>query len=153
MEKKEKVEFLLEQMRLCFQTKDYIRTQIISKKVSTKYFEEKDTEELKLRYYRQMIDLNLHHKDFLSVSKNFFEIYSTDCVKGEEEKWKEVCSTQITQNYLYNIHFYHNSILHWITGDLILYWITGDLILHWITGDLFPHWITGELNTLYCNIL
>ena len=90
MEKKEKVEFLLEQMRLCFQTKDYIRTQIISKKISTKYFEDKDTEELKLRYYNQMIDLNLHHKEFLSVSKNYFEIYSTECVKEDEEKWKEV---------------------------------------------------------------
>ena len=51
MEKKEKVEFILEQMRLCFETKDYIRTQIISKKISTKYFEAEDTEELKLRYY------------------------------------------------------------------------------------------------------
>ena len=50
MEKKEKVEFILEQMRLCFETKDYIRTQIISKKISTKYFEAEDTEELKLRY-------------------------------------------------------------------------------------------------------
>ena len=43
MEKKEKVEFILEQMRLCLAKKDYIRTQIISKKVSTKFFDEKDT--------------------------------------------------------------------------------------------------------------
>ena len=44
MEKAEKVEFILEQMRLCFETKDFVRTQIISKKISTKYFEGKDTE-------------------------------------------------------------------------------------------------------------
>lgn len=43
MEKKEKVEFILEQMRLCLARKDYIRTQIISKKIATKYFDEKDT--------------------------------------------------------------------------------------------------------------
>ena len=36
MERKEKVELILEQMRLCLATQDYIRTQIISKKVSTK---------------------------------------------------------------------------------------------------------------------
>jgi len=89
MEKKEKVEFILEQMRLCFQTKDYIRTQIISKKISTKYFDSKDTEELKLRYYYQMIELNLHHKDYLAVSKNYFEIYTTPVTKDSEEKWKE----------------------------------------------------------------
>lgn len=43
MEKQEKVEFILEQMRLCLAKKDFVRTQIISKKISTKYFEEKDT--------------------------------------------------------------------------------------------------------------
>lgn len=38
MEKKEKVEFILEQMRLCLAKKDYIRTSIISKKINTRYF-------------------------------------------------------------------------------------------------------------------
>ena len=38
MEKDEKVRFILEQMRLCLATKDFIRTQIISKKISTKFF-------------------------------------------------------------------------------------------------------------------
>ena len=36
MERKEKVELILEQMRLCLATQDYIRTQIISKKISTR---------------------------------------------------------------------------------------------------------------------
>lgn len=43
MERKEKVDFILEQMRLCLAKKDYIRTQIISKKVSNKFFEEQGT--------------------------------------------------------------------------------------------------------------
>lgn len=38
MEKDEKVRFILEQMRLCLAKKDYIRTQIISKKISIKFF-------------------------------------------------------------------------------------------------------------------
>lgn len=44
MEKKEKVEFILDQMRLCIAVKDYIRTQIISKKINTKFFQEEGTE-------------------------------------------------------------------------------------------------------------
>ncbi len=44
MEKKEKAEFILEQMRLCIAVKDYIRTQIISKKISTKFFQEEGSE-------------------------------------------------------------------------------------------------------------
>ena len=39
MEKKEKVELILEQMRYCLANKDYIRTQIISKKISIRFFE------------------------------------------------------------------------------------------------------------------
>ena len=42
-----------------------------------------------------MIDLNLHHKEYLAVSKNYFEIYNTASVKEVEQKWKEVCSALI----------------------------------------------------------
>ena len=38
MDKDEKVDFILEQMRLCLAKKDYVRTQIISKKISTRFF-------------------------------------------------------------------------------------------------------------------
>lgn len=44
MEKKEKVEFILEQMRLCVAVKDYIRCHIISKKINTKFFQEDGNE-------------------------------------------------------------------------------------------------------------
>jgi 26S proteasome regulatory subunit N5 len=40
MEKREKIDFLLEQMRLCLLKGDFIRTQIISRKISTKAFDE-----------------------------------------------------------------------------------------------------------------
>lgn len=46
------VELILEQMRLCLAKKDFIRTQIISKKISIKFFEEKDTHDLKLKFYK-----------------------------------------------------------------------------------------------------
>lgn len=40
MDRREKVELILEQMRLCLAIKDYVRTQIISKKISTKFFDD-----------------------------------------------------------------------------------------------------------------
>lgn len=54
MKKQEKVELILEQMRLCLAKKDFIRTQIISKKINTKFFDEDKTEiqQLKLKYYK-----------------------------------------------------------------------------------------------------
>lgn len=36
MEKKEKADFLLEQLRLCLAQKDFIRTEIVSRKVNSK---------------------------------------------------------------------------------------------------------------------
>lgn len=47
MEKVEKVRFILEQMRLCLAKEDYIRTQIISKKINPKFFaDENDVQQV-----------------------------------------------------------------------------------------------------------
>jgi 26S proteasome regulatory subunit N5 len=43
MDRREKLEFLLEQMRLCLAKHDYIRTQIISKKINIKAFEDESS--------------------------------------------------------------------------------------------------------------
>lgn len=59
MEKTEKVELILEQMRLCLAKKDYVRTQIISKKINTKFFDDEKTQELKLKYYRLVTILSV----------------------------------------------------------------------------------------------
>lgn len=75
MEKKERVEFILEQMRLCLAVKDYIRTQIISKKINTKFFQEENTEKLKLKYYNLMIQLDQHEGSYLSICKHYRAIY------------------------------------------------------------------------------
>jgi 26S proteasome regulatory subunit N5 len=40
MEKREKTDFILEQMRLCLAKKDFTRVQIISRKISSKFFKD-----------------------------------------------------------------------------------------------------------------
>lgn len=55
MDKREKVEFILEQMRLCLAKQDLVRTQIISKKISIKFFNDPEQLDLKLRYYNLMV--------------------------------------------------------------------------------------------------
>ncbi len=53
MEKVEKVRFILEQMRLCLAKEDYIRTQIISKKINPKFFaDENDVQQVHVLWYR-----------------------------------------------------------------------------------------------------
>jgi len=81
MERQEKVELILEQMRLCLAIKDFIRTQIISKKISTRYFEEGKHSDLKLKFYRYMIELGQHEGDYLDICKNFRQVYDTPCIQ------------------------------------------------------------------------
>ena len=49
MEKREKIEFLLEQMRTCLLKGDFIRTQIISRKISIRAFESEEFHVKKLK--------------------------------------------------------------------------------------------------------
>lgn len=44
MDKREKTDFILEQMRLLLAKRDYTRTQIISKKINTRFFKEEENE-------------------------------------------------------------------------------------------------------------
>ena len=71
MERKEKVELILEQMRLCLATKDYIRAQIISKKISTRFFENTDYQQLKLTFYQYMIELDQHEGTYLNICRHY----------------------------------------------------------------------------------
>lgn len=86
MEKREKVELILEQMRLCLAKKDFVRTQIISKKIQIKYFEEAGMEELKFKYYNLMIELDLNEDAYLNICKHYMAIYNTASVKEDSQK-------------------------------------------------------------------
>ncbi|EGD76687.1 26S proteasome non-ATPase regulatory subunit 12 [Salpingoeca rosetta] len=89
MERREKVEFILEQMRLCLAKHDYIRAQIISKKISTKFFKDESTHDLKLKYHRQMLQLAAHDRRYLDMCKHHRSIFDTPSVKADAEAAKK----------------------------------------------------------------
>ncbi|XP_057311225.1 26S proteasome non-ATPase regulatory subunit 12-like [Hydractinia symbiolongicarpus] len=89
MEKREKVEYILEQMRLCLAKKDFIRTQIISKKVSIKFFEDEKQQDLKLKYYQLMIELCHQDGKYLPICRHYNAVYSTPCIQEDQDKMKE----------------------------------------------------------------
>lgn len=89
MDKKEKVEFILEQMRLCLLKKDFIRTQIIAKKIHVKFFDDEAVSDLKLKYYELMILLDQNEKSYLKICKHFRAILNTKSVQeNQTEKLK-----------------------------------------------------------------
>ena len=84
MDRQEKVNFILEQMRLTIADKDFERAQIICKKISTRYFTEKTEEEvqkLKLKYFKLMIEIGNKDKKYLEISKHYIQVYNTPIVK------------------------------------------------------------------------
>ncbi|KAG9301563.1 hypothetical protein G9A89_003198 [Geosiphon pyriformis] len=98
MEKREKTDFILEQMRLTLAKNDYTRTQIISRKINTKFFSDSDQQDLKLRYYELMIQHALHEEQYLNVCKYYRHVYDTPSIKEVEAKWRDVL-----QNVIYFI--------------------------------------------------
>ena len=86
MDKKEKVELILDQIRLCLATKDYIRAQIISKKISIRFFENVEHQELKLTYYKYMVELDQHEGTYLNICRHYRAIYETPCIKEDDAK-------------------------------------------------------------------
>mmetsp|Transcript_30687 Transcript_30687/g.80329 ORF Transcript_30687/g.80329 Transcript_30687/m.80329 type:complete len:457 (-) Transcript_30687:1498-2868(-) len=84
MQRKEKVEFILEQMRLGLANNDIIRTGILSKKISTRYFKDPEVVELKLRYYDLMIKVALQEGRYLDICKYNREIFDTEKVQSAD---------------------------------------------------------------------
>ncbi|KDR19074.1 26S proteasome non-ATPase regulatory subunit 12 [Zootermopsis nevadensis] len=90
MEKREKVELILEQMRLCLAKKDYIRTQIISKKINTKFFDDDGTQDLKLKFYRLMIELDQHEGSYLATCKHYRAVLNTPSIQEDASQRHQV---------------------------------------------------------------
>eukprot|EP00762_Andalucia_godoyi_P002841 ANDGO_04424.mRNA.1 26S proteasome non-ATPase regulatory subunit 12 len=81
MEKTDKIEFVLEQMRLVLTVKDFVRAGILSKKVTKKALEDQ-ADTLKIRYYMLLLQILNEKDDHLGCANAYFEIYNTDTVKN-----------------------------------------------------------------------
>ncbi|CAI5440776.1 unnamed protein product [Caenorhabditis angaria] len=89
MDMKEKVEYLLEQMRFSLVRNDFIRASIISKKINIKFFNKTETDEvqnLKLKFYELMVKIGLHDGSYLDVCRHFRAIHDTPKIKDDSLK-------------------------------------------------------------------
>lgn len=118
MAKTEKIAFILEQVRLCLEKKDFIRAQILSRKVSPKAFVERRGEakgeigiegtaieapddgiptlpELKLAYYELMVRYYSHYNNYLEMTRCYRAMYETETISADKDKWsamlKRIC--------------------------------------------------------------
>lgn len=138
MERREKTDFILEQMRLLLAKKDYTRTQIMSRKISTKFFKEEPNQDLKLRFYALMIEYATHEEQYLSICKFWREIYDTPSIKADEGKWRQALENVVLYVILAPYDNEQSDLIHRIYEDANLAKIAmyRDLAKNFITPDL-----------------
>ncbi|KMT02222.1 hypothetical protein BVRB_9g206820 [Beta vulgaris subsp. vulgaris] len=112
MAKTEKIAFILEQVRLCLDRKDYVRAQILSRKISPRVFDIESKEkkkakegdaiveeapadiptlpELKRIYYELMIRYYKHNDDYLEMCRCYKAIYEIPSVKEDPGQWTPI---------------------------------------------------------------
>lgn len=95
LSKKEKVEFILEQMRLTLGKQDYVRAAIVAGKISKKHLKEENMEEYKVKFYTLMAESHRHDKDAFSLAKDYHAIYSTPQILNDDAKWKEALQNTV----------------------------------------------------------
>lgn len=136
MEYRMKTEYLLEQVRLCLLTKDYVRANIIAKKVDRKKLEQ--LEDAKVVFYTQLLDYYTHEKDALELARSHLAIYKTPKIQENEEVWTEhlkstiifLCASPYDNHQIDLVHNilqdpnlkqlpkYKNMLKHFVTDEL-----------------------------------
>lgn len=78
LSKREKVEYILEQLRLTLAKQDYVRAHIVAGKISRPQLKEESMEEYKIKFYQLLTIYHRRHlKDAFELAKDYHAIYST----------------------------------------------------------------------------
>ena len=88
MEAREKTDFILEQIRLCLAKKDYVRADIIGKKIKRDRLIKQGFHDLKLRHCDLMTEFNTHKKNMLALANDFLSRFNTPSVQEYPNLWK-----------------------------------------------------------------
>lgn len=95
LSKREKVEFILEQIRLTLGKRDYVRAAIVANKINRKVLNEEGMETEKIKFFTLMTEYHRHEKDAFELAKDYHYIYSTYNVLNKVEEWKEALKSTI----------------------------------------------------------
>lgn len=88
VESKDKVDFILYQMKLVLARQDYIRTQILSRKITKRALNEAGLEAQRITFYEFMVRYYVHEKEIMEVAKCYETIFETIHGANEETKPK-----------------------------------------------------------------
>jgi 26S proteasome regulatory subunit N5 len=117
LSKRDKVEFILEQMRLTLAKKDYVRATIVTGKISRKHLKEENMEEYKVKFYTLIAIKHRYDKDALELAKDYHAIYSTPHILKDEAKWTEALQATVLFLALSPYSMEQQNMLHVVSED------------------------------------
>jgi len=117
LSKKEKIEFILEQMRLTLGKKDFVRAAIVAGKVSRKHLAEETMEEYRVKFFLLMSEYHRHEKDPFMLAKAYHSIYSTPHVQEDESKWIPALQSTVLFLLLSPYSNEQQDMIHRLNGD------------------------------------
>eukprot|EP00828_Plagiopyla_frontata_P017832 TRINITY_DN22_c0_g1_i2.p1 TRINITY_DN22_c0_g1~~TRINITY_DN22_c0_g1_i2.p1 ORF type:complete len:446 (+),score=71.10 TRINITY_DN22_c0_g1_i2:68-1405(+) len=89
MDKREKISFILYQMKIMIKIKDYVRLQIISKKINHKAIEDEQLKDLKMQYFAYLFVFYLHEDNYYECAICYKKIYDTIATQQEKPQIEE----------------------------------------------------------------
>ncbi|KOX79230.1 26S proteasome non-ATPase regulatory subunit 12, partial [Melipona quadrifasciata] len=126
MSRLEKASLILEQMRLCLAKKDFMRTQIIAKKINVKFFSDENDEEtqtLKLKYYDLMMELARHEGWHLELCRHNRAVLETPVLylvlAPHEPEQADLTHRLLTDKLLDEIPTYKELLRLFVNPELI----------------------------------
>ncbi|KAJ7103283.1 PCI domain-containing protein [Mycena belliarum] len=138
MDRREKTEFILEQMRLLVvvaRLKDaemekkgkdvlgggeteWVKVRVGGRKINEDFLKEKDNEDLKLKYYDLMIQHALHGSAYLDVAKYYYKVWETPSIKEDETDQGKAAIEHIVYYIVLATHSNEQSdMLHHLFAD------------------------------------
>jgi len=141
MEKREKADFLLEQVRLTAATGDYSRMAILANKITKRVLDEAGMEDLRVRYYDLMVALHQQQRDALALCRDYQAVYATRGYAADPAKWQPALAAAIVYLALAPYDNTVSDLLHRVRGDIhtedlpahraLLTYLTTDELIPW----------------------
>ncbi|GBG34292.1 26S proteasome non-ATPase regulatory subunit 12 [Hondaea fermentalgiana] len=138
MNKREKLDYLLEQVRLCLDKQDYVRALIIAKKVNRKTIEEGDLEDIKVRFYRLLIRYYSHEKDPLELARAYSAIFRTPGIQEHPEDWEPELTSAVVMLAISPFDNHQVDLVHKMLQEEKLEQLPEykSLLTHFVTDEL-----------------
>lgn len=95
LSKRDKIEFILEQMRLTLAKRDFVRAAIVAGKVSRKHLQEENMNDYKVKFFTLMTEYHRHDENALELAKDYHAIYSTPSILADEAAWQPALSATV----------------------------------------------------------